>query len=119
MAQLRPACRPPTAKYFKELLQLKRGTENELQKRAKPGILPGLRLVQGSEGCAREFTPPPVVGSLGRSYGVGNSVVYNGESISRAISDGAAQKPAQKSALRRRPVFQIAKDAPEIRSREA
>lgn len=34
--------------------------------RAKPGTMPGLRLVQGSEGCARDYTPPPVVGYLGR-----------------------------------------------------
>jgi hypothetical protein len=31
-------------------------------KRSKPGFLPGLRLVQGSEGCVREYTLPPVVG---------------------------------------------------------
>jgi len=38
--------------------------------RAKPGVAPGLRLVQGSEGCARDRTPPPVVGWSGRSHGV-------------------------------------------------
>ncbi len=43
----------------------------------------------GSEGCARECTPPPVVGFLGRTYGVRNCVVYNGESCRHAIGDRA------------------------------
>jgi hypothetical protein len=64
------------------------------------------------------FTPPPVVGCLGRTYGVGNSVVYYGESIRLTVGDCATQKLAQKNALRWRPVLQIAKDAPKIRSRK-
>lgn len=87
-------------------------------KRAKPGTSPGLRLVQGSEGCARVLTPPPVVGGLGRTYGVGNSVVYYGESIRPTIGDCATQQFAQKNSLCRRPVLQIAKDAPKIRGRK-
>jgi hypothetical protein len=89
------------------------------QKERSPGIYPGLRLVQGSEGCARENTPPPVVGRLGRANGVRNSVVCYGELCLSAVCHGAMQQLAQKHLLGRRPLFQVRQKLAEIPSRQA